>query len=232
MTEDGETGGHGRLLYHFPLSAPSRIVRLALAEKRLEFDLRVERAWERRVEFLTLNPAGEVPVLVEADGTTLTHPWIISEFLDEGYPDYTLLGQDLVSRIEARRLMIWFDQKFDAEVTRNLVGEKVVKRLTREGHPSSEAIRAGKTNIHYHLDYISYLAESRRWLAGDYLSMADLAAAAHLSVIDYLGDAPWDEFPEAKMWYARIKSRPSFRPLLTDTLSGLPPAAHYTDLDF
>ena len=72
----------------------------------------------------------------------------------------------------------------------------------------------------------------RNWLAGDRLTYADLAAAAHLSCVDYLGDAQWDENETAKTWYARIKSRPSFRPLLAERLPGMTPSPTYADLDF
>jgi glutathione S-transferase len=221
-----------RQLFHLWLSAPSRIVRIALAEKRLPFDLKVEKVWERRVEFMSLNPAGEVPVLIEPDGTSLTDAWVIMEYLDEVYPEVPLIGPDPVSRAEARRLLVWFDRKFAAEVTDNLVGQKVMTRLLRQGQPDSAAIRAGKQNIHYHLDYVGFLAEQRRWLAGEDLTIADIACAAHLSVVDYLGDVPWDEHPEAKEWYQRFKSRPSVRPLLDDAVPGVPPPAHYADLDF
>jgi glutathione S-transferase len=94
------------------------------------------------------------------------------------------------------------------------------------------AIRAGRTNIRYHLKYIGYLIGQRNWLAGDQLTYADLAAAAHLSCVDYLGDVPWDEDDTAKHWYARVKSRPAFRALLADRIAGMPPPAHYADLDF
>ena len=221
-----------RQVFHFWLSAASRLVRLALAEKRLEFELVVEKVWERRSEFLSINPAGEVPVLLEPDGTTLIGASVIAEYLEEVYAERPLLGDGPLARAETRRLVAWFDGKFDREVTENLVGEKVMKRFLRIGQPSSEAIRAGLANIHYHLDYIAYLSEQRNWLAGDELSLADIAAGAHLSVVDYLGDVPWDDHPEARNWYARIKSRPGFRPLLDDLLPGLPPPAHYADLDF
>jgi glutathione S-transferase len=221
-----------RTLYHLWLSAPSRIVRMALAEKRLDFALKVEKVWERRDEFLALNPAGDVPVLVEPDGTTLTHASVITEYLDEVYPETPLIGTDPIGRAESRRLLNWFDGKFAVEVTENLAGEKVMKRLFSRGQPSSEAIRAGNANIHYHLDYVGWLAEQRNWLGGEAFGLADIAAGAHLSVIDYLGDVPWADHPEAKDWYARIKSRPSFRPLLADIVPGVQPAKAYADLDF
>jgi glutathione S-transferase len=221
-----------RTLYHFWLSPFSRAIRLILAEKSLPFELAFEKFWERREGFLEMNPACEVPVLVEPDGIVLAGPRVIAEYLDETYPERSLIGGDAKARAEARRLTDWFDVKFNAEVTQNLVGEKLMKRLTNNGYPQATQIRLGLTEIHAHLAYISYLAERRRWLAGDHFSAADIAAAAHLSVIDYIGDVPWEEHPGAKDWFARIKSRPSFRPLLADRVPGVPPPAHYADLDF
>ena len=221
-----------RTLYHLPLSAPSRKVRLALAEKGLIFALEIERIWERRVEFLSLNPAGEVPVLLEAEGATLVDAQVICEYLEETYAAIDLIGATPVQRAETRRLIGWFDHKFAAEVTENLVGEKYTKRLLGLGDPHAPAIRAGLANIHYHLEYIEYLCEQRRWLAGDEFSLADISAAAQLSVVDFIGDVPWDNHPEAKHWYALVKSRPSFRPLLADQVMGIQPAKHYADLDF
>lgn len=219
-------------LYHQPLSPFCRKVRLFLAEKRIECDLLAEPVWERRPDFLALNPAGEVPVLENADGTTLADSQAIVEYLEEMLPEPPLIGRDAGERAEVRRLVGWFDRKFNCEVTDNLVGEKVVNRLLRIGQPDSRAIRAGHQNVRIHLDYIGFLMERRTWLAGDRLTLADLTAAAHLSCVDYLGDVPWDQYEEAKTWYARIKSRPCFRSLLADYLPGLAPAAVYADLDF
>ncbi len=221
-----------RTLYHLWLDPGSRKVRLALGEKKLDFQMKVENTWERRPEFLAMNPAGEVPVLIEDGVGALADGAAICEYLDEAYPEPPLLGRAPAARAEARRLVAWFDGKFAAEVSDNLVGEKVMKRFLGLGEPSTEAIRAGLANIHTHLEYIAWLAESRNWLAGNDLSLADLAAAARLSAVDYLGDVPWEDHPGAKEWYARLKSRPSFRPLLKDTIPGLPPPRHYANLDF
>jgi glutathione S-transferase len=221
-----------RLLYHFWLSPFARKIRLVLQEKNLDFTPKIEKTWERRPEFLALNPAGDVPVLIEPDGTVLAEAAAIAEFLDEVYREKLLLGINPIDRAEVRRLVAWFDVKMNREVTDNLVGEKVMKRFQGFGQPNSTAIRAGKSNLGYHLEYITYLAERRRWLAGDHFSLADISAAAHLSALDYLGDVPWDEHEPSKEWYARVKSRPSFRPLLADHVPGITPPAHYTDLDF
>lgn len=221
-----------RILYHLPLSPFARKVRLALAEKRIPFELRVERVWERRPEFLEMNPACQVPVLQEPSGLAIADSTAICEYLDEAYPDTGLLGRTLAERAETRRLVAWFDSKFNAEVTRNLLFEKQMKRLLGRGNPDASAIRAGYQNLRPHLDYIGGLAESRTWLAGQRASLADFAAAAHLSALDYIGDIDWSLNEPAKEWYARCKSRPCFRSLLAERVGGITPPAHYADLDF
>ena len=219
------------LLYHLWLSPFSRKVRIVLGEKGIDVSLKVEKVWERREEYLALNPTGEVPVMIEDDGMVLADSTAIVEYLDEKHSDPPLLGRSPEMRAETRRLVAWFDLKFQREVTANLVNEKIMKRFLGLGEPDSAAIRAGNQNIHLHLDYIGYLTEQRRWIAGDELSLADIAAAAHLSCVDYLGDVPWDDHGAAREWYARIKSRPSFRSLLGDHIPGAPPPRHYADLD-
>ena len=223
-----------------PLCPLSRFVRLMLAEYDIEVGLVEERFWERREEFLVLNPAGTMPVLITDGIPPVPGAAIIAEFIEETVrpPEGVngLLPPEPRDRVEVRRLASWFNDKFHAEVSGPLVTERVFKRhMTLEqggGPPDTAALRAARHNIRYHLAYIGWLARSRNWLAGDRLSLADLAAAAHLSSVDYLGDVPWNEDEAARVWYARVKSRPSFRPLLSETLAGIPPAKHYADLDF
>jgi glutathione S-transferase len=227
-------------LYHYPLSAPSRLVRLVLAgyEEGVEF---IEtNPWERNEDLLKLNPAGAVPIFVDHDGVVVAGGAIIAEYLAETrgvrLGEQVLMPQLPAERAEVRRLMDWFLAKMDAEVTGYLLTEKVYKRRMSVaeggGAPDAAAIRAARANIKYHLRYIGYLAARRNCLAGRELSFADLAAAAELSVVDYLGEVPWEEDAQAKGWYARVKSRPSFRDILTDLVRGLPAATHYADLDF
>lgn len=194
--------------------------------------MRVEKTWERRLEFLNINPAGTVPVLVEPDGSEVVDNYALTEYLEEAYPDRPLMGSNIEERREIRRLVDWFDIKFNREVTQHLVSEKVMKRFLRLGEPNSEAIRAAAYNIRAHLDYIGYLADRRDWLGGKQFSMADIAATAHISIVDYLGGVPWHQNESAKNWYMRMKSRPSVRPLLKDAIAGLKPPAHYAELDF
>lgn len=221
-----------RLLYHLPLSPFARKIRLVLAEKHLAFDLCLEKVWERRPEYLDLNPAGTVPTLVEDTSLIIPDSGVICEYLEEAYPETVLMGRTLAERVEVRRLTAWFDGKFATEVTRNLLGEKHMRRLAGRGNPDPGAIRTGYTALRYHLEYVGWLAETRKWLAGASLSVADFAAAAHLSALDFIGDVDWSVSGAARDWYARMKSRPSFRGVLSDQVPGVRPPDHYGDLDF
>jgi glutathione S-transferase len=227
-------------LFHHPFCPHSRYIRLALAEHRLNPRLVEERVWERREDFLALNPAGTTPVLLEEGCPPAPGAATIAEYLDDTRGaelfEHRLMPIEPGRKIEVRRLAAWFNEKFFAEVSGPLVMERFYKRHMRieqgGGSPDTDAIRAARANVRYHLAYIGWLVRTRDWLAGEHMTFADLAAAGHLSTVDYLGDVPWSEDEAAKNWYARVKSRPSFRPILADTWPGLAPAASYTDLDF
>ena len=218
-------------LYHIPLSPFCRKVRLVLAEKRIEVELVEERFWEKRKDFLQMNPGGSVPVL-KADGLTLADSSAICEYLEEVHPEPRLMPASPAARAEVRRLVAWFDDKFHREVTANLLYERVNKKIAQKGYPDSANVKAGARNIKFHLDYMGWLLERRRWLAGAAMSLADFAAAAHLSCLDYIRDVDWDRNATVKEWYATIKSRPAFRSLLADMVPGFPQPPHYADLDF
>jgi glutathione S-transferase len=224
-----------RTLHHFPLDPASRQVRLALAEKRMAFEEVVVRYWEQPKAFLALNPSGLTPVLVERTGdqsVAICEARAILEHLEETGPRPGLLGETPVDRAEARRLMQWFDRKFDIEVNAYLLHEKLEKRLLKMGAPDLYNMRQGREALRVHLVYLEKLLQARDWLAGRRLSLADFAAAAHISVLDYFGDIAWRDFPAVKTWYMKVKSRPAFRAILGDRWPGLAPASHYDDLDF
>ena len=218
-------------LFHVPLSPFCRKVRLSLAEKKIEVLLVEERYWEQDPDFMRRNPAGKVPVL-RIDGVVMAESAAICEYLEETRPEPALLPKDPVARQEVRRLVGWFDDKFHHEVTSKLLYERVNKKVMGQGYPDSGNVKAGAKAIKYHLDYMTWLLDHRRWLGGDVMTLADFAAAAHLSALDYISDVDWNRSEAVKDWYAKIKSRPAFRSILADQVSGFPPPRHYNDLDF
>jgi glutathione S-transferase len=228
------------VLYHHPMSTASRFVRLIFSEYGVPSELIEEPIWEKRRDFIALNPAATLPVYVDDNMRTLCGATIISEFMDETSGvlkrDRRLLAEDPFQRAEIRRLTEWFLFKMEHDVTRPLVRERVFKLfMTQEqggGAPDSKILRTSRGNIKQHLRYLAWLAGSRTWLAGERLTYADLAAAASISVLDYLGEIDWNEATQVKEWYQRLKSRPGFRPLLNDRVRGVTPVSHYADLDF
>ncbi|WP_455476772.1 glutathione S-transferase family protein [Bartonella sp. B41] len=227
-------------LFHSPLSSTSRFVRLILGEYGVAAHLIEEHEWARRHEFLALNPAGRVPVLLSECETPLSGATIILEYLDETRgnlrQENKFFPGNPLDRAEVRRLNDWFLNKFENEAIRHIVRERVHKRempiAVGGGAPNSQILRNARANISPHMNYLNWLCASRDWLVGSAPSYADLAAASAVSVLDFLGEIDWEQILAAKDWYMRIKSRPSFRPLLTDRVRGFAPSPHYADLDF
>jgi glutathione S-transferase len=230
------------ILTHYRLCPFSRSIRLALTELGIDFALAEEQPWDWRPQFLALNPSGDLPVLQLADGLVVAGSYAISEYLGElirRTPPEERLAElfpgTTDDRTEVRRLIDWFHGKLDREVTREMLRERLHARVRADlaaQPPDVELLRALRANLRYHMSYIGWLADQRRWLAGDEMSFADLVAASHLSCLDYLGEVPWDGHAAARTWYQRLKSRPSFRPLLADRVAGVAPPRHYADLDF
>ncbi|MGE0408443.1 MAG: glutathione S-transferase family protein [Amphiplicatus sp.] len=225
-----------RTLLHMPFDPASRAVRLILAEKGLPARLAETPPWREDGALGARNPAGAIPVLVDEPPTggeaAIAPASVIADYLEEAYRDCPLLPATSAARAEARRLFSWFDLKFESEVNAALLRQRIDARLQGRRRADADAQRAALAALSWHLDYLAFLLESRPFLAGERMSIADLGAAAHLSSNDYLGVIPWSNFPAVKEWYQRLKCRPSFRPLLADRVDFLPPAAHYADLDF
>lgn len=219
------------LLIHHNISPQSRKIRLMMSEKKMLFVLKEEEPWNLSPNIKKLNPSGELPIFI-FDGNIISGNYAITEYLEEAYQDVRLLLGDSKQRAEIRRLTDWFDNKFYNEVYKYIVVEKVYKRFKDGLSPDSRILKAGLNNLKFHLEYIDWLAERNNYLCGQEFSLADLTAAAHLSVIDYLGDISWEDYKNAKLWYSKIKSRPSFKDILKDTIKGIFPAKHYTNLDF
>lgn len=220
-------------LYQFPLCPFSRKVRLLLGEKGVGYELVRESPWERRDEFLDMNPAGRTPVMVEAEkGTVLIDSWAICEFFEETVNKAPMINGTAINRAEIRRLTAWFDEQFHADVVAPLMHERMKKRLVDRASPDARVLRDAMKFALNHLDYTDYLLDHRNWLAGATMSLADLTAAAHISVADYLGGIDWRGHEQTKRWYSALKSRPSFRPLLSERMEVISPPQHYDKVDF
>tara|TARA_B100000686_G_scaffold354748_1_gene466915 strand:- start:4646 stop:5311 length:666 start_codon:yes stop_codon:yes gene_type:complete len=219
------------ILYHLPFSANCRLIRIALAENDMPVRLVVEAIWERRESFIAINPEATVPVLINEENLKICGASVIIEWLEENISS-SLIGSETSIRCESRRIMNWFLNKFSKEIYDSIIYEKIMKVFIGKGNPDTNILRVGRKNLKVHLEYIDWLSKNRDWLAGNEFTIADISAAASISIIDYLGEIKWKDYSYAKEWYARIKSRPSFRNILEDKIPGLLPPKYYKDLDF
>ncbi len=204
-----------------------------LTEKGVAHELVRESPWLKRDEFIDMNPAGQTPVLAEtARGTILVDSNAICEYFEETVEKAPMIPGTAVNRAEVRRLVAWFDDRLYRDVVGPLIEERMRKRLVSRDPPDTKVLREAMKVANSHLDYIDYLLDHRRWLAGPVLSLVDLTAAAHLSVADYLGGLDWRGHKQTTEWYSVMKSRPSFRPLLGERMEVIAPPAHYDKVDF
>jgi glutathione S-transferase len=219
-------------VHHWSLCPISRKLRIVLREKGVEFEMFQELFWQRNHKFLKMNPAGETPVLINEKKKVIAGNSAIFEYLEEHYPQRKLFPANLDDKAEVRRIIEWFDNKFYNDVTKYILFEKVIKTIAKTGAPNSQVIFAAKANLKSHLDYIAFLLKDSMYLFLDEPTLADFTAAAHLSVLDYVGDIEWSHYPSVKHWYSLMKSRPSFRAILKDRISNFAPPMHYQDPDF
>lgn len=219
------------LLVHSSILPQCRKIRILMAEKKMLFVLKEENPWSLSKDIMKINPAGELPIFI-FDGNIISGNYAITEFLEETYTQNRLINGNNKQRAETRRLIDWFDNKFHREVFQYIVGEKIYKRFSLRQPPESKRIKTGTNNLRFHLEYIDWIVERNNYLVGNDFSLADISAASQLSVIDYLGDVPWEDYKNAKLWYSKVKSRPSFKEILNDRIKGIYPSNHYADLDF
>ena len=219
-------------LHQFPLCPFSRKVRLLLGEKGIAYSLVRENPWEQTDEFLHMNPAARTPVMTDDKGLTLVDSVAICEYVDETVQKNPMINGTAAYRAEIRRLVAWFDQQFYGDVTGPLLHERMMKRLIHRQPPDAKILREAMKRANSHLDYLDYLIDHRAWMAGSTMTLADLTAAAQISVADYLGGIDWAGHKQTKDWYAMFKSRPSFRPLLSERMENIAPPEYYEKVDF
>lgn len=216
------------------------MARIALAEKKLKVRELVVNPWQAEPEFTSLTAEAVPPVLIDLtqEGTlTISGVRAITEYANDGSKRNPLLSEDAFERAEARRICQWFNERFTTEVDAYILSEKVERAVLSQtqydvGPADPKVLREGRLYLAEHLTYLTSLLEKRDWLAGRRYSLGDIAAAAHLSCLDFLNEIRWRDYPILKTWYQKVKSRPAFRPLLGDRQAGLRAPQHYTDLDF
>ena len=221
-----------RTLYYNTICPLSRQIKILLSELNIDCVYITEDYWLRNENFIKLNPAGTLPVFIEESGLQISGIYTIIEYLLEKYPSSNLMPDEIEEKIEPRRMMHWFNSKFYREVTNYLIEERVIRPIVLNEGPRTNFLKAAKINLKNHLTYFTKLIEKNGYISHDSMTIADLCAASHISVIDYFNEIYWEQYNSIKEWYLIIKSRPSFKPILNETFRGMKPSSQYKSLDF
>ena len=218
-------------LYHYYLCSSSRYIRLILEEHKISYDTQLENYWKPQTDFLKLNPAGHLPVLVNEENFPVVGANACIEYVKDLEVRSKLFVNDYREKAEINRLVHWFDVIFKKEVFDPIIYEKIFSGILDNITPNSENIRAALNNLDFHIQYFNYLLNSKNYFIKDDLTYLDFLAAANFSVLDYLGVLNFKDYENIKEWYFKIKSRPSFKTLLKDQIVGLNPHENYKIID-
>lgn len=227
-------------MYSSPFCPFSRKVIFFLDERGIDYQLTDVKYWLRDKDFVKLNQASETPVLKNMQTQeVICDSFLICNYIDEveanedelGY--FNFLGNGLPEKYEIQRLHMWFDKKFYNEVSKHFIEEIFLNYVRGNKTTDMEKINIVLQNLDKHILYIEYLLSKRKWLACESFSVADMAAATQLSILDYMGYIDWNKYRKLKDWYIIIKSKQGFKKILYDTkIVGFKPSACYTELDF
>ena len=218
-------------LYHYQLCPSSRFIRILLDEYKIEHITQLENYWKPQDEFLLINPAGHLPVLIDNSNFPIIGFNACVEYIRDMDLKPNIFPDDYRKKAEIYRLYHWFDTLFKKEVLDPIIYEKVFSRVIENLTPNSINLRNGMQNLVFHIRYLEYLLKDKDFLVLDTITSCDFFAAANLSVLDYLGLLNLDYYPKLKVWYFKLKSRPSFKNILKDYIVGLTPHENYKLLD-
>jgi glutathione S-transferase len=217
-------------LYYHPVCPFSRQVRFVLSEAKIKFNLQKIEYWKDIDQILLMNPAGEIPIL-QIDDFTIVDALNIIEFIAQKL-ELDIFDDDLKINAEIKRLNIWFNNKLYREVVKIFIDEKIIKPQIINSSPDTDVIRIARKNLNAHFQYFTQLLSKREWIAKNNFSSSDIILASHISILDYLDEINWENYPEIKQFYSIVKSRPAFKQILEDNITGFTPPNHYLLLDF
>ena len=227
-------------LYHYPICPLCRKIRFLFYENGVKnCAFKIENFWEHREKFCRINPTGKVPFLAiqqEEDGEKKSLLiWgknSIVNYLRQKYPVETLLYGSIENQANILKYDEWFETQFYDDVSYPIINERVYTFYKKKREINLEVLKMARFNLKQHMNFIEKMLQNRDWIVGDKFSLADLSCACQLSSLDYLGEINWADYPMIKNWYQIIKSKPSFREFLYDTIPDFKPSVWYRELDF
>jgi glutathione S-transferase len=189
------------------LTSPyARKVRIALAEKKIEYDLIEESPWTGETTVSSYNPLGKVPVFVLDDGTTLFDSRVIVEYLDTVSPVSRLIPEPSRQRIGVRRWEALADGICDAAVAIALENKRAAGKQDRHW------LERQRRKVDLGLQELARELGEKAWCNGEGYSLADIATGCALGYLDLRHAAiDWRAaYPNLVKLADKLSKRPSF----------------------
>ncbi|MDH5796013.1 MAG: glutathione S-transferase family protein [Anaplasmataceae bacterium] len=218
------------ILNYNPISVQCRKLLVFMHEVRVEFEL-------KKVKYISkinsiYDPTLPHPILIDQRNEIFDGD-AACQYIHEMHNIYkNLYGSNASCRAEVRAMYNFLENKMYNEAVFIIINERIVKFIYENSSPDSIALNNSKKKIAFYLEYLDCLLDSHQWLVPYGFSIADISAAAQISILDYLNDVSWEKYARLKDWYAVIKSKPSFKAILNSRIQGFYPSRHYSDLDF
>lgn len=203
-------------LYAFDRSPFGWKVRIALAEKKVPYDMIVPENKNEDPVFARMNPFRKTPVLVLEDGRTLYESTVINEYLEEVHPDPPMLPKDPYERARVRILEDTFDQYFYPAIrdliTSQFVSQPPVLLRKKADQVDHTLLEESRVKVHEHMRRLEGELKGRTWFGGDLFSLADAAHVPALTGnLKLLGIVPDPKYPGLGDWIARVMKRPAYK---------------------
>lgn len=196
-------------LYDYPDCPFCQKVRVVLAEKDLEFEIKpvdLRKGEQKAPEFLKLNPYGKVPVLID-DDIVIYDSTVIDEYLDEEYPNPPLMPEDSAGRARVRLLEDFCDNSFIPPA-----GAILAELHKPEAERDNEKIKKYQADVNRVLARLEVALEGKQYLADEF-SLADVAFVPRVLILAQLGIELDARLHNVAAWIARLRERPSVQSL-------------------
>lgn len=221
---------HNISLHFFELCSLSRQVKLLLEEQNIPYNLISYTDWSKDFLGEKFSYLSQLPKISISD--EIISGWYSVLFhLEEKTSVSSLLGKVSKEKNIIKQIISYMNDKFYNIVIYPLIKEKVISYINNIS-PDSREIRKARHQSSNFLKFIDKDLQQYHCLSHNDFSAADLIAASHISVLDYLNEIEWSQYNSLKTWYSIIKSRPSMKKILDGKIQGFVPPPHYQNPDF
>jgi glutathione S-transferase len=198
------------VVYGVPLSPFVRKLRLCLAEKALNYDLKIVMPFNQPEWFLEMNPLGRIPVLKDGD-FVLSDSSVICHYLEDRNPaSLNLLGRNVEQKAQVRWLEKYADYELAALTTFTVFRNRVLNPSMGKACDEADVKSAMEEKLPKHFDYLQSTLGDNDFLVGNAISLADIAFAAQMASMEHGGEVlDAERWPQLAALYERVKSRPS-----------------------